>query len=206
MARPRKQKPRLPFVVTLAGASALSCGGETSNGGGGATGGVGASGGSGGSGGLGGSAGAAGLGGAASCPPTLPVSYPCDKSQVGCEYTVDCQGGPQTFTLSCAPSGFGWTVTPQACDPDEPYDSCPGTQMYCKAGFGWVHNVSVNPPTPCPVSAPAAGDACVPASFGGYTSPCGYPCAAGQKGWMVTTCVSTPDAGGTIWEVTQACP
>lgn len=171
--------------------------------------------GAGGTGGTGGGAvtgGTAGVGGSGvpKCPTTLPNSGECDPTAQGCTYTVDCQSGAQTFTLSCHfqhpgdPKGYGWTVAAKACDPGRPYDSCPGTFMYCDSATGWEHTVSSDTPASCPSAVPAAGEKCNSNPFGGADSPCGYPCDAGGKpGWRLASCAKGD--GGLVWEVSQKC-
>ncbi len=203
--RYHRRRLRLPFVVTFAGATAFGCSTESANSK--SSGGAGGSGGASDAGGLDGASGGVGGAGdaATQCPPTLSNDVGCSADVENCEYTVQCQGGPQTFSIWCKKGLDGWQLSPKDCDASKLYDSCPGTEVYCDENGKWVLRGGLNPPVPCPATPKADGEMCFDGEERGYTSPCGYPCAPlGKSGWMVTECVAGPDAG-LVWQTSVAC-
>ncbi len=217
----RKQRRfRTPFVITTAAAvssiSLMACGGSTNSdsgtggtagtsGSGGSTGGVGGSGGTGGAPGGSGGVGGTSVDAGANCPPTVPGWYEQCTAGQSCNYDVACQSGAQSFNYVCNENSF-WDLAPKSCD--KPYDSCPGTELYCNAGFGWSIPQGTNPPSPCPDTRPNPGDACSAAPMGGVWENCGYPCDATPTAkWTVLTCKYDPadPTGQSTWESDGAC-
>ncbi len=168
---------RASFVVTtVATVSLAACGGETGN-----------------------------DGNPATCPSAIPGSYgaaPCEAKGVSCNYPLDCQGGPIIANIFCTGAG-PWRLTPQPCT--QPYDSCPGTDLYC-SGNTWSTPIGGNPPSPCPGTLPEEGSSCYPVGFGGVREYCGYPCAS-TGNWVVARCPH-PSIGeySSTWSHDQACP
>jgi hypothetical protein len=194
--------------TTATGGTGGSTGGSGGSGatGGGGAGGTGALGGSGGTGGGGTGGTTGGVGGFGGNPPLCPAALPgwyeqCAPDGVQCGYDIGCQSGQVSITLTCT-SGY-WNVVPGTCA--QPYDSCPGTDLYCSEGYGWTMPQGTNPPSPCPATKPAVGEKCYSGGFGGVHEKCGYPCdPATGAGWTVMTCPyqNGPDSA---WESDGAC-
>jgi hypothetical protein len=140
------------------------------------------------------------------CPPSAPGAYDECKLKAGeiCSYEVGCQSGPRFISFTCWDGGFGWrTVAGQACT--LPFDSCPGTDLYC--GNEWGMPAGTNPPAPCPDPPPTAGSECFSGGFGGVHAKCGYPCEGDpNKGWQIASCTggSTPNDKGS-WSYDNGC-
>ncbi len=198
-----------------AGSGGGGSGGQVQTGGSagvGATGGsagAGATGGSAGAGASGGFAGAGGTGGVGPdggpiCPPDPPGSgfgyMKCPVKGASCSYDVACQSGLQKFTFNCDSTGY-WNVATKKCD--QPYDSCPKSDLYCSGE--WSVPQGTNPPSPCPATLPKAGDKCTAGGFGGVWENCGYRCDASPNAkWTVMSCKYDPTTPST-WTSDGAC-
>lgn len=139
----------------------------------------------------------------ANCPPTVPGSSPpCSQGQ-SCSYDVNCQSGVQSFEYVCNQHST-WEVTAKSCD--KPYDSCPGTELYCNGNDGWFYPQGSNPPYPCPESRPSAGVPCQ-INFNGTWEHCGYPCDSSPTAkWTVSTCAyDSTSLSGRSWQSDGAC-
>lgn len=202
-----KTSLRLPFVMTVSVSAAAACGGNVQIQGEG----------DGGSGASSTTTATSGVGGAGTtavststgtvnpppCPADIPNGYQnCDfPDGVACSYEVACQSGAVTLSFAC--SGGFWEVEPQPCA--YPYDSCPGTELYCD-GTWWMPS-GTNPPSPCPAKIPDPGATCYPGEMGGDWEHCGYPCGAGDPeidGWTVASCVLGP-SDAYAWQHDGAC-
>lgn len=137
------------------------------------------------------------------CPPTLVDGYTSCEEYEGsfCSYDVSCQSGTVNLSFSCA--GGYWQVEPQACE--QPYDSCPGTELYCD-GSWWMPNAT-NPPSPCPTTIPPAGTPCFPGGMGGVWEHCGYSCGGDPElsGWIIASCEGKDPNGPHSWQPEGAC-
>lgn len=136
------------------------------------------------------------------CPPELPNGYTlCDVPEsVVCTYDVSCQSGNVALSFQCTDET--WQVLPQMCA--QPYDSCPGTELYCSGQ--WLLPQGTNPPSPCPDTAPTAGATCFAGGFGGVWEQCGYPCDDSPNApWTVATCTSTDPNTDGMWTYDGAC-
>lgn len=195
-----------------AGSGGGGTGGQVQTGGSagaGATGGSAGSAGSAGAGASGGFAGAGGTGGVGPdggpiCPPDPPGSgfgyMKCPVKGASCSYDVACQSGLQKFTFNCDSTGY-WNVATKKCD--QPYDSCPKSDLYCSGE--WSVPQGTNPPSPCPATLPKAGDKCTAGGFGGVWENCGYRCDASPNAkWTVMSCKYDPTTPST-WTSDGAC-
>lgn len=165
---------RIPFVTTVA-AGALACGSVVTEADTGST--MGAGGNNSNSNsvttGSGGSGQTSGSGGSSpNCPTTAPQSWDECTLQPGehCSYDFECQSGDVTVEYECDSVNL-WSIKPQDCGYHA--DSCPGTELYCSGQ--WLIPQGTNPPSPCPVEAPAEGESCF-VGMGGTWEQCGYLC------------------------------
>jgi hypothetical protein len=128
------------------------------------------------------------------CPLQAPTAYDSCTLKPGesCTYTASCQSGDRAIAYECQDeSGTGWQVVPgQSCT--QPYDSCPGTELYC--GNEWGMPLYTNPPSPCPDSPPAVATSCSINVMGAVHERCGYSCGAdSSEGWHVLRCEANAD-------------
>lgn len=120
------------------------------------------------------------------CPAAVPDSYTqCTEKGQSCTYDVQCQSGLITHTFSCSSLGYWVLGVHPPCD--KPFDSCPGTMLYCSTN-GWNMPEGTNPPSPCPAAAPVEGAECYSGGFGGVYPDCGYACGPSGSGWQVAHC------------------
>jgi hypothetical protein len=152
--------------------------------------------------------GVGGTGGALTvCPPTRPSGVyfgpnGCSLPPgMACTYVEHCQSGDVEFSYVCT-NGY---LSLQQTGCSLPYDSCPGTSLWCGPS-GWTDfSTGTNPPAPCPAQRPSDGASCQVFDFGANISPCGYhcegsACASCPSGtWLTTSCVAT-DAGTGFWQ------
>jgi hypothetical protein len=129
------------------------------------------------------------------CPSGRDFSS-CDPGDA-CSRDVSCQSGNVTLLFSCDADG-AWQLAPKDCE--QPYDFCPGTLYQCVET--WFEAAPpINPPAPCPSSAPAAGEMCLDSVMGGHVEKCGYRCPD-SAAWTVATCT---EATGGVWKYDAAC-
>jgi hypothetical protein len=192
------------------GTGGTSASGGSSGGGTGGVGGVGAGGnppgfgGTGAFGGVGGT-GVGGTGGVISaCPPSRPLGWQAGGCALlhasdTCSYTERCQSGEVTFTYGCTDGYFRLVTSGCAV----PYDSCPGTGLWCSPGGNWFDSsAGTNPPAPCPDVRPVDGTSCYIGGFGAHQTPCAYLCGSGN--WTLSSCVPM-DAGTGTWQSDGVC-
>lgn len=136
------------------------------------------------------------------CPADPPSGYEACTIEAGeqCVYDVACQSGVVELRFTCSADGYGWTVVDQACA--QPYDSCPGTELYCDGS--WWQPTGTNPPSPCPSEPPQEFSACYTGGFGGVWENCGYYCDDQSTVWTVATCYGNANEEG-VWEYDSAC-
>ena len=185
---------KVPFVVTIA-AAAAACGGTAvveSGSGGSSSGNTTATT-------SGQTTATTGTGNTLECPASPPDGYTqCDPGPGVCTYDVACQSGTVALSFTCA-EGW-WEIQPTACE--QPYDSCPGTEYYCNGE--WIMPQGTNPPSPCPDTAPLAGEPCFSGGMGGVWENCGYYCGpqAGSA-WTVASCPF--DDPESVWQYDGVC-
>jgi hypothetical protein len=201
--------PRIPFVVTVAAAGAVTsgaCGGRvlieptaTAAGSGGSVSPKGVTAATA----VATASSSSGTGGSdPGCPAELPIWYAGCKlgPEATCSYDVKCQSGWVTLSFGC--TGNGWKVKATPCA--YPYDSCPGTEFYC-SGEWWMPE-GTNPPSPCPEPRPKPGDKCWVGGMGGVHPKCGYPCGPdGKSGWTIAHCKVTGANGQQTWQYDGNC-
>ncbi|MFO0571593.1 MAG: hypothetical protein U0263_38550 [Polyangiaceae bacterium] len=119
------------------------------------------------------------------------LGSPC-ASGMNCDYPIACHSGPVSLGLVC--EGGVWSLRETAC----PHlaDECTPRFRCGPAGWEPPPTLGMNPPAPCPETAPADGAACNPGGgFGLDPTSCGYPCE-GASGWMLVSCAQ----GQTTWK------
>lgn len=134
------------------------------------------------------------------CPDQPPSGFDqCDPSVGPCSYDIECQSGKKAFVFACGPEGWD-PVAPDGCD-GYPYDSCPGTELYCDGQWWLPHGT--NPPAPCPTELPVDGSMCFAGGFGGTHQYCGYICQDDAT-WTIAQCAGSPGDEGQ-WVYDGAC-
>src|SRR5690606_6694476 len=95
-----------------------------------------------------------------------------------------------------------WEIAPQPCG--FPYDSCPGTELYCDGQ--WWMPTGTNPPSPCAATIPDPGTPCYPGGMGGDWEHCGYACGPDPElsGWVVASCVPSGEQNH-VWQHDEGC-
>jgi hypothetical protein len=137
------------------------------------------------------------------CPEERPLNWDVPSScalSAGevCTYVQRCQSGTITFVYTCESNTL--QLQRSSC---VPYDSCPGTGLWCtEGGLWWDTFDQMNPPAPCPAARPADGASCYQGSLGAEQTPCGYRCGNGS--WRISACVAS-DAGSTLWQSDGVC-
>ncbi len=86
----------------------------------------------------------------------VALGSPCSRSGMNCDYPIACHSGPVSLGLVCE-AGV-WSLRETAC----PHlaDECTPRFRCGPAGWEPPPTLGMNPPAPCPETAPADGAAC----------------------------------------------